>query len=128
LKTAIEILYQQKIITENWDNTRQAHNYVFDDFFWETIENKRLVDEDDEYKERFISSLAQIVYGIDVNIAKKDRIRIHQYGKIKGYKKYSADVFKGGRTDDNRCSRIFYYKVKSMIHFYEYNPDFHKIK
>jgi DNA-binding transcriptional regulator WhiA len=79
-----------------------------------------VVDEDDEYKERFISSLAQVVYDIDVNIRK------HKYGKIKKYTKYSVDIFQMGRgTNDKRCSRIFYYKEKSVIHFYEYNPDFH---
>ncbi len=55
----------------------------------------------------------------------------HKYGKIsiegKKYTKYSADVFKMGRgTLDNRCSRIFYCKVKDKIHFYEFDPDFHK--
>jgi hypothetical protein len=124
LRTAIDILYQQRIITDNWEATRQAQDYVFDDFFWETIKNKQLVDEDDEYKERFINSLAQVIYDIDVNIRK------HKYGKIKidhkEYLKYSVDIFKMGRgTNDNRCSRIFYYKVKSVIHFYEYNPDYH---
>ena len=121
LKIAVDILYQQRVLTENWEATQQAQDYVFDDFFWETIENNRLVDEDDEYKERFISTLAQVVYDTDVNIRK------HKYGKITKYTQYSADIFKMGRgRNDNRCSRIFYYKIKSVIHFYEYNPDFHK--
>jgi len=124
LRAAIEILYQQRIINENWNLELEAQDYVFDDFFFKTIERERLVDEDDTYKERFVCSLTQVVYDIDIDIRK------HKYGKIaiKGqkYTQYSADVFKMGRgTDDRRCSRIFYCKVKSVIHFYEYVPDFH---
>jgi len=70
LKTAIEILYQQRINSYDWDSTRQSQDYVFDNFFLETIKNKRLVAEGDEYKERFVSSLAQVVYDIDVHIRK----------------------------------------------------------
>jgi hypothetical protein len=124
LRKAIEILYHQRTINDNWDSERQSQTYVFQDVFFSHIEREHLVDEDDEYKERFVSSLAQVVYDIDVDIRK------HKYGKIaiegKKYDKYSADIFKMGRgTDDRRCSRIFYCKVKSVIHFYEYNPDFH---
>ena len=124
LRKAIEILYHQRVINEQWNSEKQAQDYAFDDLFWKRIEQERLVDEDDDYKERFISSMAQIVYEIDINLRK------HKYGKITindhKYTKYSADIFQMGRgTDDRRCSRIFYCKVRTVIHFYEYNPDFH---
>ncbi|EDN68785.1 hypothetical protein BGP_3976 [Beggiatoa sp. PS] len=76
LRTAIEILYQQRIINDNWDSELKHQYYVFDDFFWQTIEREQLVDEDDEYKERFIGSMTQVVYDIDIDIRK------HKYGKI----------------------------------------------
>lgn len=124
LRKAIEILYNQRIINDRWESARQAQVYVFDDCFWKTIEQEELVEKNDEYKERFVSSMAQIVYDLDIDIRK------HKYGKITihghKYTKYSADIFQMGRgTDDRRCSRLFYCKVKSVIHFYEYNPDFH---
>ncbi len=124
LRAAIEILYQQRILNDNWNSGLEAQDYVFDDFFFQTIERERLIDENEAYKERFVCSMTQVVYDIDIDIRK------HKYGKIaikgKKYTQYSADIFKMGRgTSDRRCSRIFYCKVKSVIHFYEYVPDFH---
>ena len=87
----------------------------------------KLFDENSEYKQRFVNSLTQVVYDIRINI----RPHTHRGAKIsiggKKYIKQSADVFKTRRgTLDNRCSRIFYCKVNDKIHFYEFDPNFHK--
>gem|GEM_PF-3294454 len=124
LRQALEILYQQRVIKDRWDSTRQSQEYVFEEEFWRDLKRGNIVSEIDEFKEQFVSSMAQIVYDIDVDIRK------HKYGTItiknQKYPKYSADVFKMGRgTTDKRCSRIFYCKVKSIIHFCEYDSDFH---
>ena len=122
MKQAIQILYQQHILSDGWDMQRKPQKFVFEPFFWKTIEREQLVNENDEYKKRFITSLAQVVYDMDINIRK------HKYGKITNsgnkYSQYSADIFRKGH-DSKKCSRIFYCKVKSIIHFHEYNPDVH---
>lgn len=123
LREAIAIYYNQKAIINEWEVNLKPQNYSFDDAFWASINRAKLFDEDREYKQRFVNSLTQVVYDIDIDIRK------HKYDKIsiegKKYTKYSADVFKMGRGD-NKCSRVFYCKVKEKIHFYEFDPDFHK--
>lgn len=125
LREAIAILYNKKTTIDEWEADIKPQKFLFDDAFWASVVKAKLFDEDREYKQRFINSLTQVVCDIDIDIRK------HKYGKIsidgKKYTKYSADVFKMGRgTLDNRCSRIFYCKVKQKIHFYEFDPDFHK--
>jgi hypothetical protein len=126
LKHAITIFYHQSVIQGGWTPNLNPQNYEFDEHFWQTIYRSDLLKEDREYRERFINSMTQIVYNLDVGIRKHD----YQGEKItvdgKKYKKSSADVFKMGRgTDDRRCSRIFYCKIKEKIHFYEFDPDRH---
>lgn len=126
LKQAIAIFYNQSVTQRGWNPNRHPQDYEFDDHFWQTIYRSDLLKEDREYRERFINSMTQIVYDLDVDIRKHD----YQGEKItvdsKKYKKSSADVFKMGRgSDDKRCSRIFYCKIKDKIHFYEFDPDRH---
>ena len=126
LKQAMEIFYHQSVTQRGWTPNRNPQDYEFDDHFWQTIYRSDLLKEDREYRERFINSLTQIVYDLDIDIRKHD----YQGEKItienKKYKKSSADVFKMGRgSDDKRCSRIFYCKIKDKINFYEFDPDRH---
>jgi hypothetical protein len=90
LRQAIEILYQQHVINDRWQPKRQPQEYVFDEDFWRDLKRGNIMSEDDEFKERFVSSMAQIVYDIEVDIRK------HKYGTItiknQQYPKYSADV------------------------------------
>lgn len=124
LRKAIDILYSQAVLAGRMDTDKQPQDYAFHANFWRTIENAKLTEEDTQYKQRFIDSLTQVVYAIDIDI------RLHKYGKIsinrKKYDKYSADVFQMGRgTNDRRCSRIFFCKINNQICFYEFDPDFH---
>jgi hypothetical protein len=127
LKHAITIFYHhQSVIQGGWTPNLNPQNYEFDEHFWQTIDRSDLLKEDREYRERFINSMTQIVYNLDLGIRKHD----YQGEKItvdgKKYKKSSADVFQMGRgTKDRRCSRIFYCKIKDKIHFYEFEPDHH---
>jgi len=127
LKKAIEIYYNQCVMRGEWTSNLQPQDHAFDDFFWKSIEQAKLVDESHDYKERFVSSMAQVVYDLDIDIRKhkykSDKILVAR----KKYAKYSADVFKMGQgTIDSRCSRIFYCKVSQQLYFYEFEPDRHK--
>ncbi|HLO87114.1 MAG TPA: hypothetical protein VK203_19210 [Nostocaceae cyanobacterium] len=124
LRKAIEIFYHQSVVSGRMEANLQPQEYIFDQNFWKTLDSAKLCEEDTEYRERFVNSLTQVIYAKDIDI------RIHKYGKIaidrKKYDQYSADVFKMGRgSNDNRCSRIFYCKIKNQICFYEFDPDFH---
>jgi hypothetical protein len=124
LRKAVDILYSQAVLAGRMAPEKQPQDYAFHSNFWRTIENAKLTEEDTQYKQRFIDSLTQVVYAIDIDI------RLHKYGKIsinrKKYDKYSADVFQMGRgTNDRRCSIIFFCKINNQICFYEFDPDFH---
>lgn len=125
LRIAIKVFYYQSTEADRMQSNLQPQVYCFHENFWRTIERARLVEEDVRYRQKFIDSLTQIVYAVDIDI------RLHKYGKIsidnKKYDKYSADVFKMGRgTTDRRCSRIFFCKITNKICFYEFDPNFHE--
>lgn len=91
-----------------------------------SIDRAQLAEEDRDYKQKFVSAMAQVVYDLDIDIRK------HKYKgetiviQNKKCPKYSADVFKMGRgSSDRRCSRIFYSKVQDNLHLYEFDPDRH---
>ena len=126
LKQAIMICYIQSVLEDGWSANLTPQDYEFNDFFWQTLERAKLSNENRSYQERFVRSMTQIVYDLDVDIRKHK----YQGGKItigsKKYTKYSADVFKMGQGSiDTRCSRIFYCKVEQKVHFYEFDPDRH---
>lgn len=124
IKIAIDICYHQSVITGRMASDLHPQEFIFDNKFLRTLETTKLTIEDNDYKQKFIDSLTQIIYANDIDI------RLHKYGKIiinkKKYDKYSADVFQMGRgTNDRRCSRIFFCKINNQICLYEYDPDFH---
>ncbi|HAH56498.1 MAG TPA: hypothetical protein DCM02_14750 [Flavobacterium sp.] len=124
IKQAILICYSQSVLQDGWSSNLTPQDYEFNDFFWQTLERAKLSKENSSYQERFVRSMTQIVYDLDIDIRK------HKYGKItigsKKYTKYSADVFKMGQGSiDTRCSRIFYCKIEKKVHFYEFDPDYH---
>lgn len=127
IKAAVQIHYHQKVICGLWRGGLQPQDYEFNDSFWQTIKRAKLIEKDRVYKERFINSITQVVYNLDMqNI----RLHVYQGEKIsvndRKYPKHSVDVFQMGQgTRDNRCSRIFYCKIKNKIHFYEFNSDRH---
>jgi hypothetical protein len=124
IRIAIDIFYRQSVISGRIASEQHPQEYIFDNNFFRTLETAKLTQEDNQYKQKFIDSLTQIIYSYDIDI------RLHKYGKIlinkKKYDKYSADVFQMGRgTNDRRCSRIFFCKINNQICLYEYDPDFH---
>ena len=126
LRMAIEIYYNQQVLSGEWPAEAQPQARIFDDSFWASIDRSQLAQEDSSYKERFVSAMAQVVYDLNIDIRK------HKYKgetiaiQNKNYPKYSADVFKMGRgSSDSRCSRIFYSKVKDTLHLCQFEPDRH---
>ncbi len=124
IRVAVDICYRQSVIAGRMPSNLHPQEYIFDNNFFRTLETTKLTLEDNDYKQKFIDSLTQIIYANDIDI------RLHKYGKIiinkKKYDKYSADVFQMGRgTNDRRCSRIFFCKINNQICLYEYDPDFH---
>lgn len=125
-RMAIEVYYNQQVLCGDWSAGRQPQDYVFNDLFWASIDRAQLAEEDRDYKQKFVSAMAQVVYDLDIDIRK------HKYKgetiliQNKKYPKYSADVFKMGRgSSDRRCSRIFYSKAQDILHFCELDPDRH---
>lgn len=126
IKQAIGICYSQSVLGDGWLSNLTPQDYEFNENFWQSLTRARLLNETRSYQERFIRSMTQIVYDLDIDIRKHkyqgDRITVGN----KKYTKYSADVFKMGQSStDKRCSRIFYCKVSQKVHFYEYQPDRH---
>lgn len=126
IKQAIGICYSQSVLQDGWQSNLMPQDYEFNEKFWQTLEKAKLSNENRSYQERFIRSMTQIVYDLDIDIRKHkyqgDKITI---GSRK-YTKYSADVFKMGQSSiDKRCSRIFYCKVNQKLHLYEFEPDRH---
>lgn len=123
---AIGICYSQSVLRDGWNSDLIPQDYEFNENFWQSLTRGKLLNETRSYQERFIRSMTQIVYDLDIDIRKHkyqgDKIAV---GSTK-YAKYSADVFKMGQSNiDKRCSRIFYCKVSKKVHFYEYDPDRH---
>jgi hypothetical protein len=126
IKQAIEICYSQSVLQDGWSSNLTPQDYEFNENFWQTLVRGRLFSESRSYQERFVRSMTQVVYDLDIDIRKHK----YQGEKInigsKKYPKYSADVFKMGQSSiDKRCSRIFYCKVSQKVHFYEFEPDRH---
>ncbi|MEZ2277615.1 MAG: hypothetical protein ACBR12_11965 [Microcoleus sp.] len=126
IRQAIEICYSQSVLQDGWLSNLTRQDYELNEKFWLSIQRAKFLNENRSYQERFIKSMTQIVYDLDIDIRKHK----YQGEKItigsKKYTKYSADVFKMGQSSsDKRCSRIFYCKVSQKIHFYEFEPDRH---
>lgn len=124
IRVGVDIYYRQSVIAGRMASNLHPQEYIFDNNFFRTLDTAKLTLEDNDYKQKFIDSLTQIIYANDIDI------RLHKYGKIiinkNKYDKYSADVFQMGRgTNDRRCSRIFFCKINNQIFLYEYDPDFH---
>jgi len=127
LEASIKVCYRKKIIERIWEE-RKRKNFTFSDPFWRSLERNNIERETGRFKERFIDCLTQVIYNRD------DNVRIHNHGRNnqivirrRRYTRWSADIYKMGEgMQDNRCSRIFYYKKGNSTVFHEYDPDFHR--
>jgi len=68
IKQAIGIYYSQSVLKDGWSSNLTAQDYEFNEKFWQTLERAKLSNENRSYQERFVRSMTQIVYDLDIAV------------------------------------------------------------